>query len=335
LNAKPQDRRAFLGVIAGLAASACGPEGKPRIPSVIWAGGGGKTQERVTEQFRSHGFRASENLSLAFPDIHPGTGPMAPVDETRLAELVRSRPDVFVLPGSPHVVMGLTRDIPIVFYNFSWDPEALGFVKSLRRPGGNVTGATLRQADITLKQWQLMKEIRPAMRIGGFVADSERLEAMLRWWGASNFKVWTDQQRAIGDALKIEIRQVDFPKEASSAQIAEAVARSGAEALMVDLGDYTPAWMDFVARARVPTCGFGFGRVEKGLFMIGWSFDSLECERQAVAMVARILRGESPGEIPVYVVTKLAFALNRPMAQRAGIDIPGSVLVQVERLFDA
>ena len=57
-------------------------------------------------------------------------------DEAQLAALVQSRPDVFVVVGSPHALMKLTSDIPIVFYNFSWNPEALGIVQSLRRPGG-------------------------------------------------------------------------------------------------------------------------------------------------------------------------------------------------------
>lgn len=317
-----------------MAVSACHRDQPPRVPSVVWLGGGGNYLERVPGLFRSNGFRPGENVSLSFPDIRPGTGPF---DEAQLAAVVRSRPDVLVVLGSPHAVMKQTRDIPIVFYNFSWDPEALGMVQSLRRPGGNVTGATLRQVDAILKQWQFMKEMSPRMRVGGMVAETGWRERAFAWWGEDYYRVWKDEQRIVGNAVGLEILQIDIPREASSAQIAKLVEQSGAEALMVDFGPggSVAGWMDFVAKARIPTCGFGFRKVEKGEFLLGWSFDGLECERQAVPMVARILRGEKPGEIPVYLIRNFQFALNRRLARQTGIDIPSSVMVQVGEVFDA
>ena len=327
------DRRGFLSLAGTIMVSACHRDEPPRVPSVAWLGGGGNYRERVPDLFRSNGLRPGENLSLSFPDIHPGTGPF---DEAQLVAVVQGRPDVLVVLGSPHAVMKQTRDIPIVFYNFSWDPEALGMVQSLRRPGGNVTGATLRQVDALLKQWQLMKEIRPNLRIGGTVSGSGWRERVIGWWGEEHFKVWTREQELISRALNLEITDIEIPADASGAQIARAVERSGAEALMVDFGPggAVAGWMDFVAKTRIPTCGFGFRKVENGEFLVGWSFDSQECERQVVPMVARILRGEKPGEIPVYLIRNFQFALNRRIARQAGIEIPSTVLVQIAGVFE-
>src|SRR5258705_7048773 len=132
------DRRGFLALGATALAPACGEQAKPKIARVVWMGGNDEFKSRVAAGFAERGFKVGRNLSLDFPNIGPGYAEtIDKYDKSKLREIVASRPDVLVVHGTPEEPMKLTRDIPIVFYDYFDDPEIAGYVASLRRPGGN------------------------------------------------------------------------------------------------------------------------------------------------------------------------------------------------------
>jgi putative ABC transport system substrate-binding protein len=337
------DRRRFLALGAAAFAPACaGPE-RPKTARVVWMGGNGEYEPRVSQAFAQRGFKVGETLSLDFSDVKPGyAGSMDRYDKPKLAQIVAARPDVLVVHGSPEELLKLTRDIPIVFYDYYDDPVAMGYVASLRRPGANVTGAIIPPADLMVKQWQLMKIIRPGIRIGARIDTVEReserqaRRAADSWYHGYVGRIEQWEHDAAG-ALNIEIRQIRIPRDAPAAAIASAVKRARAEALGVSLDRASAGWKEFVNKSPIPTflMGAGTEAAERGNVLMGWAFDIRECERQAVSIVARILAGESPSTIPVYAIREYQFVVNRRLARDAGIQVPASVLVQAATMYDS
>jgi putative ABC transport system substrate-binding protein len=335
-------RREFLAIGAAAFAPACGQQ--PKVARVAWMSGNPGYERRVPAAFAERGFRIGENLALDFSVVEAGYAwTIDRYDKPKLREIVAGRPDVIVVHGTPDEVLKLTRDIPVVFYDYTDDPEAAGYVKSLRHPGGNVTGANIPLGDLAMKRWQLMKIIRPDMKIAARIDTVER-EAERRARIAANewlrgYATRVEQwERDAASALGIEVRTIALPKAASAVAIATAVKRAGAQALAVSF-PATPDWKEFIRKAPVPTfkanVDHGFAAIQRGEAMLGWDFNSQECETQAVAIVARILRGEKPATIPVYLVREYRFAVNTRVGREAAIEIPASVLIQAEKLFDS
>ena len=335
-------RRGFLALGAALLAPACGQQAKPKVQRVVWMGGNDDYKRRVPVAFAERGFRIGETLSLDFSGVAPGYAQtIDSYDNSKLREIVASRPDVMVVHGTPEEALKLTRDIPVVFYDYFDDPQARGYVQSLRRPGANATGASIPPGDLMMKQWQLLKMIRPRLRIGARIETVERFaerqaRAARNPWLRGYFERLEQYQRDAGVALGIDIRNIQIPRDASAAAIALAVKRAGAGALGV-VPSPIASWNEFVRKTRIPTflTNAGFEPVQAGRVMLGWDFNTRECETQAVAIVARILRGESPATIPVYVIREYRFAVNTRLAREAGVEIPASVLIQADKLYDS
>jgi len=96
----------------------------------------------------------------------------------------------------------------------------------------------------------------------------------------------------------------------------------------------TDGWLAFVKATRKPTCVYTFRATRAGMGIVGISFDADEGIDQSAERVARIIRGESPATIPIYIVRKYGVAVNARIARAAGIRIPPSVLLQAEEKYE-
>jgi putative ABC transport system substrate-binding protein len=243
-------------------------------------------------------------------------------------ELVALQPDVIVVHATPAVaaLQKETRTIPIVFVNAS-DPVGSGFVASLARPGGNLTGLLLYEESIVGKWLGMLKEIAPHMTRAAFVA---------------NPKITTSAYflRAAGPvARSLAIELVPSPVEtpADIEQVIGSFARTSNGGLFFPPNTTSTAHRALIialaARHRLPAVyAFRFFTAEGGLMSYG--IDQVDLLRRAATYVDRILRGANPADIPVQAPTKFETVVNLKTAKALGLTVPPGLLVGADEVIE-
>jgi len=244
------------------------------------------------------------------------------------AELVRLHVDVLVAVGpiATRAAQHATRTLPIVMTGTA-DPVGAGFVASLARPGGNITGVSLLMAELPGKRLELLKETVPqSTRVAVLANPDNPVYEALR----NNLTV---AARALG--LHLHVVEVHSADELDPAFAA--VTREGADALMV-LSD--PALMDnlrgrvadLAATHRLPAM-YGWRElvVAGGLMSYGPSLPDMF--QRAASYVDRILKGAKPADLPVEQPTKFELVINLKTAQALGITFPPTLLIQADEVI--
>ena len=244
------------------------------------------------------------------------------------ADLGRLKCDVYFGGGSEANLAALTqasRETPIVFVAVDFDPVATGDVASLARPGGRVTGVTALQSELPAKRLELLKELLPAMGKVAVFANEQTAAQLALVQGTA---------RRLGLALHV----VDFKRPPFDYEVGFADAsRAKADALFVlGSGLWVPARRlipELALKARLPTMFHQTQWVEVGgLMSYGFNFPVMW--RRGAEMVANILRGAKPGNIPMEQPTGYELVFNLKTAKALGIKIPQSLLVRAERVID-
>ena len=241
------------------------------------------------------------------------------------AELVRLKPDVLVTSGSPGIraLMKATDKIPIVMAAIG-DAVGSGFVKSLAQPGGNVTGLSFLDPDISTKRLEILKEVLPRVaRVAVLrqrTSGKQSLEATL----------------AAAQALKVKVQvfEIQGPNEFRGAFTA--AKKGGAEAINVlasaILYAYRKELVDLTTKHRWPGMYENKEFVEVGgLLSYGANLDDLF--RRAATYVDKILKGTKPADIPVEQPTKFEFVINLKTAKQIGLTIPPNVLARADKVI--
>jgi putative ABC transport system substrate-binding protein len=228
------------------------------------------------------------------------------------AEFVRLKVDVMVTEGTAATLAAkqLTSVIPIVF-PIAGDPVSTGLVTSLARPGGNVTGLSLQQTDLSGKRLELLREVVPGLRRVAIVANPVNPSTVL------DLNAAQAAARSLNlDVAVFETRRVE--------DIAPAVqAMGGAQALYVCADPFTSANRalinDLALTARLPTVHGDYVHTG-GLMSYGPNFSDLY--RRAADYVDKILRGAKPADLPVEQPTKFELVINLKTAKALGLDVP-------------
>ena len=243
------------------------------------------------------------------------------------ADLVRLNVDVIFVPDGGMAVRAAknaTSLIPIVFAGGSFPVEA-GFVSSLARPGGNVTGANDRTGDTHAKLIQFITETVPNRSRVGYLIDSPG-------YGVRGKQLIDEMAQRRG--LTIVWVTVKGPEDLDAAF--DTLSRERAGALIVLVTPVLIAERDWVGRLalhhRLPTFTTGRGMIEAGLLM-SYHADWSDVLRQAANQVDRILRGAKPADLPVVQPSKFEFLINMRTAKSLGLTIPSSVLQQADELI--
>ncbi len=242
------------------------------------------------------------------------------------AEWVRLKVDVIVTaaPSSTRAAKEATSTIPIVMA-FDNDPVANGFVASLARPGGNITGLSALSPEISGKQLELLKEIVPKL---------SRV-AVLRTSTLPYAQVLKEIELAAG-AFKIQLQYLDV-RGAKDIETAFREARKGrADAVLVlaspILESHRTQVADLAATNRLPTIYHVAEFVEAGgLMSYGVSF--IDLYRRAATYVDKILKGRKPADLPVEQPTKFEFIINLKSAKQIGLTIPPNVLARADKVI--
>jgi putative ABC transport system substrate-binding protein len=243
-------------------------------------------------------------------------------------ELIALRPDV-ILAQTPPVVAVVQREsraIPIVFVDVS-DPIGPGFVASLARPGGNLTGVISFEASITGKWLAMLKEIAPGLARVALVSNSK----------TSSFDYFQRAAEATAPSLGIELVPNQVETAAEIERAIEVFARVPNGGLVLPPDSTTILHRDLVialaARHRLPAVyAFRFFVAAGGL--MSYSIDFVERYRQAAGYVDRILKGAKPADLPVQAPTKFETVLNLKTAKALGLPVPPGLLVAADEVIE-
>jgi putative tryptophan/tyrosine transport system substrate-binding protein len=244
------------------------------------------------------------------------------------AELVRRNVDVIVAAGGSPAIQAArraTRTIPIVMAAMI-DPIAWGFIVSLDRPGGNITGLSLRGFELFGKRLELLKEIVPKLSRVGVFWNPRARAADLR------LKETEAASQALG--LQLQSLEVQGPNDLGDAFKAAAKGRVGG--FTVGAGPLFTAnrkrILDFAAKNRLPAIYPWREYVEDGGLM-SYAPNLSDHYRRAAYYVDEILKGTKPADVPVEQSRKFEMMINLTAAKQIGLKIPPSVLYRADKVL--
>ena len=263
------------------------------------------------------GFDESQNLTVVFRPIEQDAATLS----ADAIALVKMNVDAIVTDGTEAALkaaVAASPTVPIVMIATNFDPIARGYVKSLARPGSNVTGVFLQQNELAEKQTELLSEAVPGgarLAVLWDTVSGEQFAAAARRAKALNLET---------NSLKLENTPYDFDAAFRD------LSRSSPQMLLVlSSPNFTPSRSHIAELAiqfRLPTMFIFKTYVEAG-GLLSYGVDYVEMHRQAATYAARILAGTKPAELPVQQPTKFEFVINEKTAKKLGLTIPKSILV--------
>jgi putative ABC transport system substrate-binding protein len=243
------------------------------------------------------------------------------------AELVRLKVDVIVTgsPTSTRSAKQATVMIPIVMV-FDDDPVGSGFVASLARPGGNITGMSTLSPEISGKQLELLKEIAPKLSRVGVLGDVTRpgIPQALR-----EINVAADAFRVKVQYLEVrEPKDIEIAFRAASQEHADAVLVLGSPVL----NSQRKQVVELAVKNRVPAIYARREAVEDGGLM-SYGVSIADLSRRAATYVDKILKGAKPADLPVEQPTKFELIINLKTAKQIGVTVPQNVLARADKVI--
>jgi putative ABC transport system substrate-binding protein len=273
---------------------------------------------------RERGYVEGQNLSVA---VRWPQGSFEQ-DPGVVAELVSGNVDVIVAWATPTViaVRRVTSTIPIVMVSVG-DPVGSGFIASLARPGGNVTGLSVQSADLSAKLVELFVELVPAMKRVGVVRNPNNPNV-------------TEQLRETEDAVRKLNMQVQVVDARTSDDFKRAFARLSADGVngVVLLADPTVIEQrrriaELALAVRLPTAFQRRENADAG-GLLSYGANNNNQFRQAALYVDRILKGAKPAELPVEQPTKFELVINLKTAKALGLEVPAKVLALADEVIE-
>jgi putative tryptophan/tyrosine transport system substrate-binding protein len=244
-----------------------------------------------------------------------------------ISELVQLKVDLIVSGGArpTRAAKQATSTIPIVFAQ-DLDPIGNGFVMSLARPGGNITGLSTLQVDLAGKRLELLKEVVPKLSRVAVIGSSTSAD------NARELK----ETKAAAAVLGLKIRFFDMPTPKEIASTFQAAVEPRPDGLSVLTNSFERPHriqiVDLASKLKLPSMYFGPTLVEDGGLM-SYGVNDADLYRRAAAFVDRILRGAKPSELPVEQPTKFDLVINLNAAQKIGLTIPPNVLARADRVI--
>ena len=245
------------------------------------------------------------------------------------AELVRRKVDVIMAAGgtpSATAARNAARTIPVVFAGVG-DPVGQGFVTSLARPGGNVTGITNQSPEVAAKALALLKEIIPSAKRIAILSNPKN----------SSLLVVLSEMQAAAKTLRLEVTVVNARAPVEFEEAFAEVVRAQSEGVVI-LADalFTSEagrLATLAATHRLPTMGLN-GVVPEGGGLMSYGANRLDLVRRAAILVDKILKGAKPADIPVEQPTSFELIVNSNNARAIGIKIPQSILVRADTVIE-
>jgi ABC-type uncharacterized transport system substrate-binding protein len=326
-------RRKFITLLGGAAVAwplAARAQQGERMRRIVFLHG--RSDNDPEEQVRVVAFQEglaslgwTENRNVKIEHRFSG-GELARIQDYT-AEVVSSPPDVIVANGSP-VIAALkqaTRTIPIVFSVVN-DPVGQGFVASLSRPGGNITGFSYVDFPMIGKWLEVLKEIAPNLK---------RITLMFNPQTAPYYSRFFREFGAT--AARAELSETPVRNAAEIEAAIAMFAREPAGGLIIGPDPFTNTQrgliMALAERHRLPAI-YGFAQFVREGALISYAPDATETVRRSASYVDRILKGEKPADLPVQAPTKYELVINLKTAKALGLTMPDTVLARADEVIE-
>jgi putative ABC transport system substrate-binding protein len=222
-------------------------------------------------------------------------------------------------------VLDKTTIIPVV--TLSTNPVGLGFIASLAKPGGNVTGISLLGPVVAGKRLELLKDMLPGMSKAAVLWNPNDPGA------ASSLK----ETQAEAEQLRLQLQTSEAPGVASFTSAIQAAAQEGAQAVVLlpapSFGRYASQIADLATQKGLPTLFFSADSVRAG-GLVSYGPDVVAADRRAAYFVDRILKGARPADLPVEQPTKFDLAINLKTAKALGMTAPTPLLARADEVIE-
>jgi putative ABC transport system substrate-binding protein len=298
-----------IGVL--MTTAAADPEGQARIAA-------------FRQDLQKLGWTETQNVRI---DIRWAAGD-ADLDRRFAKELVALTPDVILATGSSTVAALhlATRTVPIVFAH-AVDPVGAGFVKSLARPAGNITGFLFMEYGISAKWLELLKEIAPNVKRVAVLRDPA-MAAGTGQFGAI---------QSVAPSFGVELSPVNVGDAGEIERAVAAFARSSNGGLIVTASPLAFRHRDLIVMlaARHKLCAvYNLRAYVTAGGLISYAPDIVDLYRRAAGYIDRVLRGERPSDLPVQAPTKFETVINIKTANALGIMVPASLLARADEVIE-
>jgi len=281
--------------------------------------------QAFASQLEALGWRDGQNVSI---DYRYADGDTKRLD-VLAGEIVAARPDLIFAPPEPAALAArrVTRDIPIVFAIAS-DPVGSGLAASLSHPGGNATGLSNLNVELSAKRLQLLKDISPAIERVVVLVNSNVKNTMLKF----------NLAREAGEKLGLKILMVDVPTQVDLEREFGAIAAKKHVDGLVILADpllFTQQqWIAKRARnARLVSIS-AFAEYPSVGGLASYAVDFSAQFRRAAAFVDKILKGAKPGDLPIEQAARLELVINVKTARFLNLTIPQPILLRADRVIE-
>jgi putative tryptophan/tyrosine transport system substrate-binding protein len=279
--------------------------------------------QMVEQGLRDLGYVEGQNVAFEYRSADSKVERL----RTLAADLVRLNVDVIVTSTAPAAgaAKQATTTIPIVMVGVNYDPLALGYVASLARPGGNVTGLFFLHLDLVAKRLGVFKEMLPSISRVAVLSDP---------LSTDQFKQVEVVNRSLGFKLHpVELREPQLDVDSAF----RAATRARAEGLFVletvNIFRQRSHIAQLALKQRLPT-SFAFREYVDAGGLVSYGVNFPDMARRTAIYVDRILKGAKPADLPIEQATKFEMVINLKTAKALGLTIPPSLLLQADQVIE-
>jgi len=318
-------------LVGGSPVTAQQPEKIYRLGLLRWAHfvplhGGFLPIHAFGQEMRDRGYWIGQNL---VQEVRTLKGAAEDRDQ-KVAELLQLKVDVIAASSSPLLIRAAqqaTRTIPIVMQGVTVDPVEAGFVQSLARPGGNITGLTNLESELNSKRLELLKQGFP------------RISRVLVLWPANQRKREIRQIENMAEALGVQVLSLvrAKPLEQHLEGVFSTISREKPDALLladVDLAvRYEPRIIEYTTKNGLPTM-YGRSRFVESGGLISYGANLPHLFRRSAIYVDKILKGAKPADLPVERPGKFDLVINLKTATAMGLTLPPEMRYRADKVIE-